>query len=266
MSPRRRLLVLSCVLLVALAVLVSLALTVVRRRPASAQPVVPQTRPGTVLLVPGYGGGTGGLEVLASRLRALGRTAVVVPAVGNGTGDLRAQAAALKVAADAAVAAGSPSVDVIGYSAGGVVARIWADDLHGNRIARRIVTLGAPHHGTEVAALGATFARSQCPLACRQLVPDSSLLRGLAETPSGPAWTALYTEQDQVVTPPDSGRLAGAVVVDLQRVCPDEVVAHGELPTDPLVTGIVERALDVQPLAATPTPANCAALRSAGSR
>ncbi len=266
MSPRRRLLLAGCAALAALAVGVTLVLSAVRRQQASAQPAVDQSRPGTVLLVPGYGGGTGGLTVLANRLRALGRTAVVVPAVGNGTGDLRAQAAALEVAADAAVAAGSPSVDVIGYSAGGVVARIWADDLHGNRIARRVVTLGAPHHGTEVAALGAAFARSQCPLACQQLVPSSALLRGLAQTPPGPVWTALYTEQDQVVTPPDSGRLQGAVVIDLQRVCADEVVAHGDLPTDALVTGIVERALAAQPLAAAPTPVDCSDLRAAGNR
>ena len=38
----------------------------------------PQDRPGTVLLVPGYGGGPGGLTDLAARIRATGRVVTLV--------------------------------------------------------------------------------------------------------------------------------------------------------------------------------------------
>ncbi len=208
-----------------------------------------------MLLVPGYGGATAGLEVLAQALRASGRTTTVVPLPGDGTGDLALSVAAL----DAAVAAtaGSVPVDVVGYSAGGVVARIWVQD-NGSAV-RRVVTLGSPHHGTKVAALGQALAPGACPVACQQLVPGSPLLDRLNdddETPDGPQWLALWTAQDETVTPPDSARLEGAVNVELQRLCPGISVTHGGLPIDPTVTRVVLGALSGPDLTA-PTRTAC---------
>jgi hypothetical protein len=51
--------------------------------------------------------------------------------------------------------------------------------------------------------------------------------------------------------------------VALQDVCADAVVAHSQLPADPLVTGLVLRALGGGPLAA-PGAGECARLRAAG--
>ncbi len=225
----------------------------------------PQDRPGPVLLVPGYGGSTTALQVLASALRAQGREVTIVELVGDGTGDLRAQARQVQAAADAATAAGAPGVDVVGYSAGGVVARIWADELAGAALARRVVTLGSPHHGTDVAQLGATLAPDACPEACRQLVPGSDLLAGLDESPDGPVWTSLWTTQDQTVTPPDSARLDGALGFAVQQVCPGAEVQHGQLPRDPLVIGLVLEALGQQPLSTAPAPDRCTAIRERGA-
>jgi hypothetical protein len=78
------------------------------------------------------------------------------------------------------------------------------------------------------------------------------------------AWLSLWTKNDRTVRPPDSARLPGAVNVPLQDVCADAVVAHGQLPTDPLVTGLVLRALGTGPLVA-PEPGDCAALRAESS-
>lgn len=220
-------------------------------------------RPGPVLLVPGYGGGTGGLRVLADRVRAAGGRATVVELPGDGTGDLRVQARALDRAVTDALRAGAPSVDVIGYSAGGVTARLWAHDHDGRHKARRIITLGSPHHGAEIATAGEAFAPGACPLACQQLVPGSALLAALGgRAPERPAWMSIWTTVDETVTPPDSARLDGAVNVPLQSVCPDARTGHGDLPTDPLVTGLVLRALGPAPLR-PPGPADCAPLRSA---
>lgn len=209
---------------------------------------------GPVLLVPGYGGSTGAVEVLAQALRAAGRTATVVAVPGDGTGDLALSVAAL----DAAAAQSGPGpVDVVGYSAGGVVARLWVRD-DGAR-ARRVVTLGAPHHGTTIAAFGAAFAPGACPVACQQLVPGSPLLDELNEadeTPDGPQWLALWTTQDQVVTPPESARLEGAVNLALQDLCPGLTVDHGQLPVDPTVTRLVVSALS-GPELGLPDPTAC---------
>ncbi|SDQ45698.1 Triacylglycerol esterase/lipase EstA, alpha/beta hydrolase fold [Quadrisphaera sp. DSM 44207] len=240
--------------------------------PAPGTSAVAQDAPGPVLLVTGYGGGAAPLEQLAGALRAAGRQAVVVPVVDGGTGDLTAQAEQLTGAVTAALAAGAPSVDVVGYSAGGVVARVWRDGEGAQAPVRRVVTLGSPHHGTRLAALAAGLAPEQCPAACRQLAPGSDLLTALPEVPGrtladgGAAWTSVWTATDEVVTPPVTSRLEGAVGVELQAVCPGARTGHGALPVDPLVVGLVQEALDEQPLAAPPPAEACDDLRSAGQQ
>ncbi|HZD99279.1 MAG TPA: lipase [Micromonosporaceae bacterium] len=225
----------------------------------------PAGQPGPVVLVPGYGGGRGGLLRLAARIRATGRSAVVITLPGDGTGDLAAQANALQSAVARQLAAGAPSVDVIGYSAGGVVARLWMADDGGAAEVRRVISLGSPLHGADLAAVGQAFAPGACPIACQQLAPGSSLLSRLDALPlAGAGWMSIWTTDDKTVDPPDSARLAGAVNVVAQSVCPDATISHGQLPTDPLITGIVLRAIGAGPLTA-PTAADCAALRDSGA-
>ncbi len=219
---------------------------------------------GPVILVPGYGGGTEALEQLARTLEGAGRRTEILVLEGDGTGDLRVQAQRLNQAVDSALAQGAPSVDVVGFSAGGMVTRLWAAELDGATDARRIVLLGSPNHGTQVAALGAFVGGAACPEACRQLAPDSELLRMINsgdEAPAGPQWVTMWTDQDQVVTPPDSARLEGALEIVVQDVCPGVVVDHGQLPTAPVMQGLVLKALDV-PLMTEPTAADCGALSS----
>ncbi len=138
-----------------------------------APAVVPadQALLGPVLLVPGYGGSTSSLAELAASLEDGGRETVIVPSPGNGTGDLRGHARALADIATAAIDDGAPSVDVVGYSAGGVVARYWAAELGGDAQARRVVSLASPQHGTDLAAVAGELAPDACPQACRQLAP-----------------------------------------------------------------------------------------------
>jgi triacylglycerol esterase/lipase EstA (alpha/beta hydrolase family) len=207
-------------------------IAVVRIAAGSSHPV-PQNDPGPVLLVPGYGGNVQSLQPLATALRSAGRTAVIVDPVGDPTGDLRVQAEHLAQVADQVrTESGAASVDVIGYSAGGVVARLWVRDEGGANVARRILTLGSPNHGTSQAALGAEFAGG-CPTACEQLIPDSDLLRRLNagdETPAGPLWATVRSTNDQVVTPTDSAALSGALNIVVQNVCHGSTAAHGDLP------------------------------------
>jgi triacylglycerol esterase/lipase EstA (alpha/beta hydrolase family) len=262
LAPARRRLLLGLLALLLVAVAVGVAVVVPRLRSA---PPVAQDELGPVLLVPGYGGATGGLDQLASRLIAAGRDATVVPLPGDGTGDLNAAADTLGGAVRAALTrTGAASVDVVGYSAGGVVARLWAAG-GGAALARRIVTLGSPHHGTELADLADGVLPGECPAGCRQLGSGSALLRRLNagdETPDGPTWISLWTTQDQTVTPPDSARLEGALNIPVQAVCTGARVSHGDLPSDPLVEQLVLTELR----AGAPAhlgPADCARLTAA---
>jgi triacylglycerol lipase len=257
LSPRRRLLVAGIALLVTAAAVVAV-LAATGGGSAGPTGYPPQDRPGPVLLVPGYGGQTGSLSQLAARIRATGRAATVVGMPGNGTGDLNADARVLNEAVTRALDAGAPSVDVIGYSAGGVVALLWARQDDGAGKARRVITLGSPYHGASIAAGAEGFVPGACPTACQQLVPGSSLLAGVdaAPAPSRPRWMSLWTTDDQTVTPPGSARLAGAIDVPIQSVCPDERISHSQLPTNPVVTAIVLQAIGPGPLR-PPTSAVC---------
>ncbi|OZD70711.1 lipase [Rhodococcus sp. 05-340-1] len=248
LAPARRRLAFFVLALVLVGVVAVVAAFVASRSTSDPVASVDQSVPGPVLLVPGFGGSTDALEVLAAELRDDGRDATVVVLPDGGVGDLTVQAQTLRDAVDAALTrTGATSVDVVGYSAGGVVARIWATDLGGAEQARRIVTLGSPHHGTQVAAVAAQFVPDQCAAACQQLAPDSSVLTALNsgdETPEGPQWVSIWTELDQVVTPPNSAQLDGAIDIPVQSVCADSTVDHGNLPRDPLVAAMVSAQLD----------------------
>lgn len=249
LSPQRRRLVLGAGGLVVLLVLALVISLVVRATAGSPKPV-PQDQLGPVLLVPGYGGRVASLDPLAAALRAQGRTVATVVPLGDGTGDLRVQAENLGTAADRARKdSGAPSVDVIGYSAGGVVARLWVREEGGASVARRVLTLGSPQHGTSQAALGLELAGG-CAAACEQLVPDSDLLRSLNagdETPAGPEWATVRSTGDQVVTPTDSAALDGALNLVVQDLCPSATTPHGNLPGDPVTLAALTTVLGPQP-------------------
>jgi triacylglycerol lipase len=227
---------------------------------------IAEDHPGDVLLVPGYGGSMTALDVLAARIRSAGRAATVVPLAGDGTGDLQVQANVLNGYVNRALAGGSGPVTVIGYSAGGVVAWLWDVDYGGVGKAKQIITLGSPLHGADLAGLGQAFVPGACPAACQELVPGSAMLARLEQTASAtrPPWLSLWTTDDQVVQPPDSARLPGAVNVPLQSVCPGAAITHGQLPTAPLVVGIVLRALRDRGVVAPPPPSQCQSLRARG--
>ena len=249
---RRRFVVWLAVLAVAGSV--ALMIAIATGRGEGVQPVA-QDEMGPVLLVPGYGGSTASLLVLTDQLRAKGRDARIVRPAGSGTGDLRDQAADLGKAVDRVLEdTGAPSVDLVGYSAGGVVVRYYVAELGGGSKVRRAVTLASPHHGTDLAALAGSLGSEACPEACRQLDPDSDLLRGMNagdETPAGPAWVALWTEDDKTVVPPDSGSLDGALAFSVQSICPGARVAHRDVPRNPgvmaMVVSVLNRSRLIQP-------------------
>jgi triacylglycerol lipase len=131
LSPRRRALVAAVAVAVVLA---AAALAVGLGRPAGpAVPFGPAETP--VLVVPGYNGTPVSVGTLAARLRSEGRRVVVVDLPDRGTGDLRASALALGAAVDRT---GAARVDLVGFSAGGLVVRLLLADPARALRARRV--------------------------------------------------------------------------------------------------------------------------------
>jgi triacylglycerol lipase len=263
LSPPRRRFVLAVVGLVLAAVVAAVAGVVVHVVRSRQDPVtpVPQDAQPPVLLVPGYGGDTSDLAGLAGALRSTGRLVTIVHLAGDGKGDLSVQAGVLEAAVRRELDVGASSVDVVGYSAGGVTARLWVERYGGGSVARRVISLGSPQHGTELASLATDVAPDSCPMACRQLAIGSSLIRGLNEgdeTPAGPQWVSIWTNDDRVSTPPLTARLDGALDFSVQSVCPGLRVTHSQLPVDPAVVAMVLRELG-RPMPAVPPSSVCGA-------
>jgi triacylglycerol lipase len=217
---------------------------------------------GPVVIVPGYSQGPSSVAPLTRRLRREGRTVVALALPELGRGDIQDSARVLSRAVDGA---DGRAVDLVGFSAGGIVVRTYLDDLEDPGLVRRVVLLGAPNHGAEIAEVAAGFDPSLCTGACAQLTPQSSLLAELNagdETPYPAAYTNVWTELDSVVTPATSALLEGADNLSVQRICPGASVDHGDLVADPLSLGLVVAALrgDLQP----GEPPSCAAMRALG--
>ena len=179
------------------------------------------------------------------------------------TGDLRAQARQVQETAQRMIDAGAPSVDVVGYSAGGVVTRLWLAE-GGAALARRVITIGAPNQGASEKQLNSLVTKRFCQVTCPQLNPESPLLKGLPAAKGPTPWLNLWTTHDRVVDEP-SAQMPGALNVSLQSICPRNKASHTNLPTDPLVVGIVLKALEPQPVTVAPTKAECTALRNNGT-
>jgi len=261
-SPRRRLLVAALAVAVVLGAVAALAVAVARGPGAGLGPVAPGGTP--VLVVPGYNGSPESVGTLAARLRSAGRPVVVVDLPDRATGDLRASARVLGAAVDRT---GAARVDLVGYSAGGIVVRLLLADPARAPRARRVVLLGSPNHGTEVAGAAAALDPGLCTGACAQLAPGSALLAGLNrddETPPGPRFFSIWTAADQTVVPPATARLDGAANIRVQDVCPSASLGHDGLVADPLALGLVVEAL-AGTLPDPPGHDDCAALRATGA-
>lgn len=192
---------------------------------------------GPVILVPGYGGGTGGLTTLAQALQSAGRT-VVVADIGDGHGDIDAYGTSVAALASSLVAQGAGSVDIVGYSMGGLVARSAA--AQAPEAIRRIATIGSPHDGTATAALGALVGDAgSCPTACQQMAPGSDFLDRLPVAGAADRWLSAWTAGDEVIRPAESSELAGASNVEVPSACGAGPLDHGSLVTSPATAALV---------------------------
>lgn len=121
---------------------------------------------------------------------------------------------------------GADSVHLVCHSMGGLVARAWLRQPANAERTTSLTTIGSPHHGTRLAGWG--IGRN-----VQQMHEGSEWLRRLAEAEQGVApgfpVLCLYTEQDNLVYPPESGALPWAINERLQGI------GHVELQSSPVV-------------------------------
>jgi pimeloyl-ACP methyl ester carboxylesterase len=100
-------------------------------------------------------------------------------------------------------ATGFERIHVIGHSLGGLIARYYVQRLGGDCHVHTLVTLGTPHHGTQLA-----WAAPLLPL-IRQLTPSSPVIRELAQPAAGcrTRFFAFHSDIDHLVVPSRNARL-----------------------------------------------------------
>jgi pimeloyl-ACP methyl ester carboxylesterase len=167
-----------------------------------------------VLLVHGFGCSRAVWRPLLARLRAAGVGPVRAVSLEPPFADMETYSARLLAELEAlGCRSGGNTVAIVTHSMGGLVARAA---LRGARtgLVGRLITIGAPHHGT---ALACCF---RWPNA-RQMCPGSSWLQELnacQEGRLGIPVTTLYSLDDNYVVPASSARLRGARAVELEGI------------------------------------------------
>jgi pimeloyl-ACP methyl ester carboxylesterase len=189
----------------------------------------PADRP-TIVLVHGYACNAGVWAWLARRWAARGyavHTATLEPVFAH----IEDYVAPLARRIDEVAGAGG-RVALVTHSMGGLVARAYLR-RHGGAKVVRLVTLGAPHHGSALAPIG--YGGD-----AEDMRPMAEWLRGLAAAgqpaPAAPI-VSIFTWHDNFVVPQTSSVLAGAKNVPLGGI------GHLSLLFSPRVAALVEAEL-----------------------
>ncbi len=139
-------------------------------------------------------------------------------------------------------------IHIIGHSMGGIIARYLVQLEGGSEYTRTVITLGSPHHGTPIAAVGAGLGLLFVSRALWQMFPRSSLIRDLRDggVPSDVRLVSVYSHHDlicpwqyAVLTPRDGDDVRNVLVKGL---------GHMGLVEDPWVYGLILRELTGRPV------------------
>lgn len=157
-----------------------------------------------VLMVHGYGANGGFWVHLAAQLEAQGHSHATVD-LEPVFGDIDHYAQQIEEAVQALLAAcGKDKVIIVAHSMGGLAARAWLRSFGAQRVAR-IITLGTPHHGTDLAHMGLGAN-------ARQMRRNAEWLAQLDAADRGQRglFTSIYSFHDNIIAPQDSCHLPGA--------------------------------------------------------
>ncbi len=169
------------------------------RSPAKLQP---GERP--LILCHGYRHNRSAFFLLRYRLRRAGWSNVIVPNFRPASASVPQFAGQLSEKASVAMSeTGCDRVDLVGHSMGGLIVRYFVEKLAGASCVGTAITLGAPHRGTKMAALG-LFKTAE------QFRADSSLIRDLCGHSSSLGsvnMVSIWSDFDNIVLPPENAML-----------------------------------------------------------
>ncbi|MFH9659334.1 esterase/lipase family protein [Streptomyces sp. NPDC017248] len=133
---------------------------------------------------------------------------------------------------------GSPRVDIVGHSLGGLIARYYVQCLGGDLRVRTLVTLGTPHSGTRVAPLADAH-----PIV-RQMRPGSPVIEELARPAPGcrTRFVSFWSDLDSLMVPLETACLEHPDL-DAHNVRMSGI-GHLALPVHPAVAAGIREALD----------------------
>lgn len=184
-----------------------------------------------VVLVGGFANAPSGWDEWYRSLIADGFQVFVFdpPTTGLGDMDESAQAVANFIA-DVKRRTGRSKVDVIGFSEGGLLARMAVARLGALGSVDRLISLATPHSGVGInwlydAFKGIDLIRNAIPIAGVQLLEGSDLVRRTMQDddalrrgndPRAPRYASIFSRTiDMIVTPP-SGWLQGALNIPVE--------------------------------------------------
>ena len=168
-----------------------------------------------ILLVHGFFSNRGMWVSFRKRLAAANLGPVYTVTLEPLNGSIDEMATSLEKRIEEIVGAtGNEKIIVVAHSMGGLVARAYMAQVAENRIAR-FITLGAPHHGSRIAALGLF----ECAQQMRYQSPWIEMLEDMeAASPPEVPTLSIYTLNDDLVYPPESSVLEWAENVPVSAV------------------------------------------------
>ena len=186
-----------------------------------------------VLLVHGLMDTSRKMRHIAKHLRGLGWEVHDISLTpNNGDGKLEVLAAQVADKIDRTFKS-EQSIDLIGFSMGGIVSRYYLQRLGGIDRVQRFITISTPHRGT----VAANFSLRP---GCVQMRPDSDFMIDLnhdVQSLKQLNFTSMWTPFDLIILPPSSSQLG----IGQEIMFP--VIAHPLMVSDPRCLAAISTAL-----------------------
>jgi predicted alpha/beta hydrolase family esterase len=173
-----------------------------------------------VVLVHGVLCNAGAWARTAEKLAALGIAPIYAISYGPPLHPIEEFSAQLDAYLDQVLAAtGARRAVLVTHSMGGIVARDWLRRYDTRKVAR-IVTIGAPHHGS-------VFAWLMAGACLAEIRWHSAWIEALPAAPASPPMVALWSPHDSMVAPQVSCLLDGAQSVAFPGVGHNALIGDG---------------------------------------